>query len=49
MSFALITDCSTTGTVLKNKVKIMEHMKSCAEDVNNNIEEAWKMMEEIEK
>ena len=36
------TDCSTTGTVLKNKVKIMEHMKSCAEDVNSNTEEAWK-------
>ncbi|KAB0368760.1 hypothetical protein FD755_019794 [Muntiacus reevesi] len=36
------TDCSTTGRVLKNKAKIMKHVKSCAKDVNNNVEEAWK-------
>ena len=36
------TDCSTIGTVPKNKAKIMKHVKSCAKDANNNIEAAWK-------
>ena len=33
---------STIGTILKNKDKIMEREVCCADDVNNNIKEAWK-------
>ena len=33
-------NCSTTGTILKNKDEIMKH-EVCADNVYNNIKEMW--------